>query len=81
MSKSFTTLGELVHWATLMAEEFEYWDDADAIRSFGKTWRDLQNLRLEDIQLSRIPEPDSDDTGYLPPKPLLSSAYGEMHRF
>ena len=52
MSDSITTLGELIHWAELMAEEFRYWDDADAIRSFGKKWRDLQNIYLEDVNIS-----------------------------
>lgn len=47
-----TTLGELIHWAELMAEEFKYWDDADTIRSFGKTWRDLQSIRLEDVSIT-----------------------------
>ena len=52
MSESITTLGELIHWAELTAEDFQYWEDADAIRSFGKTWRDLQNVRLEDVSIS-----------------------------
>lgn len=52
MSESFTTLGELIHWAELMAEEFQYWEDVDTIRSFGITWRDLQNIRLEDLSIS-----------------------------
>ena len=52
MNESITTLGELIYWAELMAEEFQYWEDADAIRSFGKTWRDLQDIRLEDVSIS-----------------------------
>lgn len=67
------TLDELLEAA--YRSDYIRLDDLDELNNFTKIWKDLLDVPLEDLHLSRVPKPDTYIT-----KVTLSSAYGQMFR-